>query len=327
MPATRYVRPVSAAAATLVALAAVAGCSSSGSTTSTVPVATGSTSPAAAAAPAAAPAGGGNTAALNALLAAEKPASSAVIAANPIAAKIRASGTLVVGGVETAPLFALLDPSTGKITGFDADLSQLLAKYIVGKNSTKLVTVTAATREALLENHSVNTVFATYTITPARAKEVGFAGPYYEDGLGIAVKKGTTGITSPADLAGKTVVTESGSTIPQAIKAVAPTAHVLLFDTDAECVEALEQGRAAAYVLDQGVLAGDAVSNPQITVLPDTFDPQPYGIGVPLNQPSFKAFVNTWIKQIEANGTWAKLWKATIGTAVSGAVPAPPKVG
>lgn len=321
MPVKHRSRFVVVAAAALIAVSALGGCSRSSSPTSAAPVSKSGKGPASG------PVGGGNVAAINALLATEKPASSAVISANPVAAKIKARGTLIVGGVETAPLFALLDPSSGQITGFDADLSQLLAKYIIGKDSTKLVTVTAATREALLENHSVDTVFATYTITPARAKVVGFAGPYFEDGLGIAVRKGTTDITSPASLSGKTVVTQSGSTVPAAIKAVAPTARIQLFDTDAECLEALEQGRAAAYVLDQGILAGDALSNSQITVLPGTFDTAPYGIGVPLDEPTFKAFVNTWLKHIEADGTWAKLWKATIGTAVSGNPPAPPAVG
>jgi glutamate transport system substrate-binding protein len=188
-------------------------------------------------------------------------------------------------------------------------------------------TRTSATREALLDNHSVDVVFTTYTITPAREKLVGFAGPYFDDGLGIAVRSGTTDITSPADLAGKIAVTESGSTVPSAIKAVAPTAKIQLFDNDAECLEALEQGRADAYVLDQGVLAGDAVSNPGIKVLSRTFDSQPYGIGVPLQEAAFKAFINTWLEKIEADGTWAKLWKATIGTAVSGSAPTPPTVG
>jgi glutamate transport system substrate-binding protein len=318
-----------AAALSLAALGAVAACSSQ-STPVAAPVAkTGSSSAghSSSGSPASANPGTGNVGAVNALIANEAPAPASAIAADAVAAKIRSSGTLVVGGVETAPLFSLLDPATGHVSGFDAGISQLLAKYITGKNSTKLVNVTADTREALLENHSVDVVVATYTITPARAKLVRFAGPYFEDGLGIAVRTGTTGITSAADLAGKTVVTESGSTIPTAVKAVAPTAKIQLFGTDAECVQALEQGRADAYVLDQGVLAGDALTNPGIKVLPAAFDEQPLGIGVPHNEPQFEAFVNTWLQKIESDGTWAKLWKATIGTAISGQTPVPPKVG
>jgi glutamate transport system substrate-binding protein len=316
-----------AAVLSLAALGAVAACSSQ-STPGSVPIAkTGSSSDSSPSGYSSANPGTGNVGAVNALIADEAPASGQAIAANPIAAKIRSNGTLVVGGVETAPLFSMLNPATGQVSGFDAGISQLLAKYITGKNSTKLVNVTAETREALLENHSVEVVVATYTITPARAKLVRFAGPYFEDGLGIAVRKGTTGITSAADLAGKTVVTESGSTIPAAIKAVAPTATIQLFGTDAECVQALEQGRADAYVLDQGVLAGDALTSPGIKVLPVAFDTQPLGIGVPRDQPQFEAFVNTWLRKIESDGTWAKLWKATIGTAISGKTPLPPKVG
>ena len=317
-----------AAAVSLVTLGALAACSSqSGQSAPPAASVPKTGAPTGATSSAAANPGTGNVAAVNALIAAEQPASAQVIAANSIAAKIKANGTLTVGGVETAPLFSLLDPSTGQVSGFDAGISQLLAKYITGKNSTKLVNVTSDTREALLENHAVNVVVATYTITAARAKLVNFAGPYFEDGLGIAVRTGTTGITSAADLAGKTVVTESGSTIPAGVKAVAPTAKIQLFDTDAECVEALEQGRADAYVLDQGVLAGDALTNPGIKVLPAAFDEQPLGIGVPHDEPQFEAFVNTWLQQIEANGTWAKLWKDTIGTAIGGNAPVPPKVG
>jgi glutamate transport system substrate-binding protein len=313
-----------AAAASLVTLGALAACSSQpgqSAPVATAGAATGATSPGAASS------GTGDVAAVSALIAAEQPAAAQVVAADPTAAKIKADGTLTVGGVETAPLFSLLDPSTGQVSGFDAGISQLLAKYITGKDNTKLVNVTSDTREALLEDHAVNVVVATYTITPARAKLVNFAGPYFEDGLGIAVRSGTAGLTSAADLAGKTVVTESGSTIPAAVKAVAPTAKIQLFDTDAECVQALEQGRADAYVLDQGVLAGDALTNPGIKVLPAAFDEQPLGIGVPLDEPQFEAFVNTWLQQIEANGTWAKLWKDTIGTAIGGSAPVPPKVG
>ena len=270
---------------------------------------------------------GSASAAVDKLIAAEQPADASLMPSGSTAAKIKANGTLKVGGTQTAALFSLLDPTTGKVDGFDAAMSRLLAKYIIGKPSTKLVNVTAATREALLKSHQVDTVFATYTITPERAKVVAFAGPYYEDGLAIEVKKSRTGINSLADLAGKTVVTESGSTAATAIKKAAPTAKVQLFDTNTECLEALQQGRADAYVLDQGLLAGNASTNPDVKVLSGTFSQEPYGIGLPLDQPDFKAFVNGWLKKVEADGTWAKTWKATVGTEVPGAVPAPPAIG
>ncbi|MFG2884058.1 glutamate ABC transporter substrate-binding protein [Streptomyces sp. NPDC048297] len=304
-------RRIGAAVALVAATALISACS--GSPSSDV------------AAPAAGAVAGGTS--VDQLIAAEKPADASAMPAGSTAAEIKSRGKLLVGGTQTAALFSLLNPTTGKLTGFDAALSQLLAKYIIGTPKTQLVQVTAATREALLKNHSVDAVFATYTITPERAKVVGFAGPYFVDGLGIEVKKDNDTITSLKDLAGKTVVTESGSVAAPAIKAAAPTARIQLFDTNIECLQALQQGRADAYVLDQSLLAGNASTNSDVKVLPSTFSKEPYGIGLPLDKPDFKKFVNDWLAKIEADGTWAKVWKATLGTQVPGAVPAPPRIG
>ena len=323
MPAfTRTPLKIGAATATLLALGLATACGSGSAATLPVAAASGVHSGANT------PAGpGGDIAALDAVIAAEQPADAATIAAAPDAAAIRSRGRLLVGGTQTAALFSLLNPATGKVTGFDAALSQLLAKYIIGRPDTQLTTVTSATREALLQNHSVDTVFATYTITAARAAKIGFAGPYYLDGLAVMVRRDGGSAASLTDLAGKTVVTESGSTVPAAVKAKVPTAAIQLFDTNTECLQALQQHRADAYVLDQGILAGDAARNPDVKVLPGTFTQEPYGIGVPLDEPGLKAFVNAWLLKIEADGTWAKVWKATVGTAVPGDAPAPPKVG
>ncbi|WP_431946954.1 glutamate ABC transporter substrate-binding protein [Actinacidiphila sp. bgisy167] len=313
VPRTSRGRAAAAAALAAVALLSTA-CSSGSATTEAVPGGK-------AARPAAI-----DGSAIDALIAAEKPADASQIPAGSTAAKIKERGTLTVGGTQTAALFSLLDPTTGKVEGFDAAMSRLLAKYIIGKPSTKLVNVTAQTREALLKSHQVDAVFATYTITAEREKLVNFAGPYYTDGLAIQVRKGTTGIKSLADLAGKTVITQSGSTVPTAIKAAAPSAKIQLFETNTECVQALSQHRADAYVLDQGILAGNALSNPGLEVLPGTYSQEPYGIGLSLDDPDFKAFVNNWLKQVEADGTWAKVWKATVGTQVPGPAPTPPTI-
>ena len=47
-------------------------------------------------------------------------------------------------------------------------------------------------------------MFATYSITPERAKKVAFAGPYYRSGDAIMVKTDNTAINSVNDLAGRT---------------------------------------------------------------------------------------------------------------------------
>jgi glutamate transport system substrate-binding protein len=253
------------------------------------------------------------------------------VSASTWAKKIKAQGYLKVGGTDSGPLFSIKDLDTGELTGFDAGLSQMLAHYITGgtdvKKLTKLTITSVDTRETLLQNNTVDAVFATYSITPERAQKVAFAGPYYQSGDAIMVKKGNTSITGVGDLNGKTVATESNSTAALAVKKLAPKAKVLLFKEDAQCVAAVQQGRADAYVLDQGILLGDAQNNKAVTVLGgDPFTVDPYGVG--LNKGSdAKAFVNGFLQKIYASGDWTKLWKATIGTVIKGNAPQPPKIG
>ncbi|MEC3976607.1 glutamate ABC transporter substrate-binding protein [Amycolatopsis sp. H20-H5] len=267
----------------------------------------------------------------DALIQSAPVAPTSLVDASPWASKIRAQGNLRVGGTDAGPLFSIKSLDNGELTGFDAGLSQMLARYITGKSAVKdlttLTITTVDTREALLQNSSIDAVFATYTITPPRAAKVDFAGPYYESGDAIMTKKDNTSINSVADLNGKTVVTEADSTAALEIKKFAPNANLLLFQHDPECVAAVQQGRADAYVLDQGILVSDASSNPAVKVVGQPFTHEPYGIGLPKQDPSAKQFVNAWLQTMFTSGQWAKLWKATLGTVVQGATPEPPKIG
>jgi glutamate transport system substrate-binding protein len=305
----RKVRLVAAGVA-LAGLLAAAGCGSGGDTL-----------------PGPGASGGNDVNAIDQILDAAPVASAADLPAGSLMAEIKQRGTMNIGGTDAGPVFSIKDPVTGKLTGFDADLSMMLAKYIIGKPSTKLSLTTVDTREAMLQNNTVDAVFATYTITAARAQKVDFAGPYYSSGDAIMVKKDNTSITKIGDLNGKTVATEGNSTAAVSIKKFAPQAKITLFQDDASCVAAVRQGRTDAYVLDQGILLGDATKVPDVKVVGTPFTTEPYGIGVPKQHPEMKTFVNQWLQKIEAAGLWTKLYSATIGKVATGTPPNPPAIG
>ncbi|MEV4257736.1 glutamate ABC transporter substrate-binding protein [Spirillospora sp. NPDC049652] len=259
-----------------------------------------------------------------------------LVAAAPVAAnlpagstmeKIKKRGQLIVGGSLDAPLLSQQNPGTKKVEGLDADFGRLLAKYIIGKPEVKIVNSASETREALLSNGTVDVVFQTYSITPERAKQVAFAGPYYSSGLVIATKKDKTGITAPADLKGKTVIAGANTPAIAAIKKVAPDAKIVTFGTDPECVQALKQGRGDAYVQDEALLLATAKQDPTVKIQGKPFTSDPYGIGLKHGDTQMKQFVNDWLKQIQASGLWAKTWKNSIGTVVEGDAPQPPALG
>ena len=268
-----------------------------------------------------------NAAAFDALVAQGPVASAATIASSTWASKIKQAGTLRLGGTQTSNLFSLLNEKDGRMRGFDAGLAQLLARYILGDGARiQFTQVTSSTREQVLINDQVDMVFATYSITPARAEKISFAGPYYTSQAGVLVKANNRTIQSYNDLAGRKVATQAGSTGPAILAQFAPKATVQEFQTHQEALDALRQGRVDAYVTDHTLLLNALSLGTGDTRLAGApFGTQdPYGVGLPKGSDG-AAFVNAFLKKVETDGTWAKLWTIAIGERTgSTAVPTPP---
>jgi len=244
------------------------------------------------------------------------------------AKKVQAAGKLRVGGVETSTLFSQLNEVDGKHRGFDAGLFQLLATYLFDNAANyELTLVQSSTRESVLQNDTVDAVFATYTINDERKKLISFAGPYYVGHQGILVKAGNTDIKSVDDLAGKIVGVQEGSNGRKVVEEYAPDAEIQELGTDEELRRALEQGRIDAYVVDATLHMGSIIENPGKYELAAEFGPEdPLGIGLPKDSDGV-AFVNDFLKKIEADGTWAKLYMICLGTRIGVATaPEPPAI-
>ncbi len=242
-------------------------------------------------------------------------AEDAVIEASEWASAVKEAGKLRVGATRTSFLFSQEDETDGSIRGFDAGLFQLLARYILGDaGAFELTQVTSDTRESVLTSGQVDAVFATYSITPARAEIISFAGPYYTSRQAVMVAFGNTEITGVDDLAGRNVATQSGSTGPDILAEYAPEAIVQEFTDDNTARTALEQGRVDAYVTDYTLLLNAIVKNPDIyQIVGDSFGPEDnYGIGLPKDSDGV-AFVNDFLKSVIEDGTWAKLWQISLG--------------
>lgn len=268
-----------------------------------------------------------NAAAFDALVAQGPVANAATIASSTWASKIKQAGTLRLGGTQTSNLFSLLNEKDGKMRGFDAGLAQLLARYILGEGAKiQFTQVNSSTREQVLINDQVDMVFATYSITPARAEKISFAGPYYTSQAGVLVKANNQAIQSHNDLAGKKVATQASSTGPAILAQYAPKATVQEFQTHQEALDGLRQGRVDAYVTDHTLLLNAlSLGTGDAKLAGAPFGAQdPYGIGLPKGSDGV-AFINAFLKKVEADGTWAKLWTISIGQRTgSTAVPTPP---
>src|SRR5699024_11594234 len=97
---------------------------------------------------------------------------------------------------------------------------------------------------------------------PERLGVLDFAGPYSLSGPAIQVRaEDKEKISGPEDLTGLKLVTQANSTGIQAIEDnVTDPGDVQTLPDNESCVAALKQGRADAYVLDQGVLLGNSAA-------------------------------------------------------------------
>ncbi|WP_062947117.1 glutamate ABC transporter substrate-binding protein [Brachybacterium sp. sponge] len=276
--------------------------------------------------------GGGEGSAFADVIASGPVAADDAIAGSAWAAAIKEKDQLIRGGTVANQVFSLASTTGGQPTGFDAGITQLLAKYILGEGGeekVEYIDTTVETRETLVQNGTVDCVIATYSITPERLEVIDFAGPYYLSGTAIQVRtEDAESISGPGDLTGKNLVTQANSTGIQAIEEfVTDPGDVQTLPDNESCVAALKQGRADAYVLDQGVLLGNSAADPEVTVVGEPFVDDPYGVGLSKDAEGAVDFVNTFLQEIIDSGAWEQLWTATIGEVMDTEAPEPPVPG
>ncbi|WP_193096706.1 transporter substrate-binding domain-containing protein [Brevibacterium sp. FME17] len=245
------------------------------------------------------------------------------VPSSPILDDIRKRGALRYSGTDTLPGFSQRSPVTRRLTGFDAGIAMLFAKYILGEPNLEFSKSGADTREAALQNHSVDATIATYSITPNREKLVNFAGPYLTVTSGIACQAGDTSIHRSSDLAGRDVAVQPGAAEEALVREV-PAARPVRFEESAQCFSALQQARVNAWVANTAILTSRASTDTRTELTDLRFGRSPFGIGLPKDDPVIKDFANTFINTIAADGTWQALWDATAGTVDRVTNPEPP---
>ncbi|WP_255269810.1 transporter substrate-binding domain-containing protein [Actinomadura madurae] len=81
----------------------------------------------------------------------------------------------------------------GVFQGFEVDVGGYIARHL-GASRVEFREVRSDDRERKLNDHVVDLVLASYSITPDRAKLVTFGGPYYVAHQDVMVRRGETRI-------------------------------------------------------------------------------------------------------------------------------------
>ncbi len=167
--------------------------------------------------------------------------------------KILDKGVLVLGLDETFPPMGYRNES-GTIVGFDIDLATEVAARLGVE--LKLQPIDWNAKEMELNDGKIDMIWNGMSLTPARIEEMNMSKPYIANRQIIIVNE-NSGIKTKADLAGKKVAAQAGSSAIDAMKADAETfasfGQLVEFDNNNAAYLDLKAGRVDALVVDEVV--------------------------------------------------------------------------
>ena len=232
--------------------------------------------------------------------------------------KVKETGTVTMGVRDSSVPFSYLDDKQQPV-GFAIDVclkvvDAVKARLAMPGLKVVMTPVTSATRIPLLANGTIDLECGSTTNNAARQQQVAFSNTYFLTASKF-VSKAAAGITGIDGLKGKTVVSTSGTTnivqLNAANTARALNLNILTAKDHAESFLLMETGRAAAFVMDDVLLASLVASSKEPSayrISDDAFSqPEPYAIMLRKDDPQFKALVDA---------TTAALFRSPEGTAL-----------
>ena len=244
--------------------------------------------------------------ALSALLAAcgktEAPKPAAEAAPAPVAAKV------VVGLDDNFPPMGFRDDKN-EIVGFDIDMAREAAKRLNLQVEFKPIDWNA--KEAELSGKRVDVLWNGLTITPERKEKIAFTAPYMENHQ-IIVVAAKSGIKGKADLAGKVVGAQEGSSAVDAVKkedaVLKSFKEFKTFGDNITALMDLSAGRLDAVVLDEVVGRYQVAKKPdEYVVLGDNFGTEEYGVGLRKEDTELLTKLDGALADMKKDGTAAAI--------------------
>lgn len=238
------------------------------------------------------------------------------VAGSATFAKIKQKGGLTIGVKDDQPGLGQKDPTTGKYSGFDIEIAKLVAAGL-GFDESKITykTVDSSARESAIANGDVDYYVGTYTISDKRKALVSFAGPYFQAGQDLLVRKDDNSITGPETLKGKKVCSVTGSTPIQRVRdqGLTEPGNIVEFQKYSQCVEKLATKEVDAVTTDDAILKGFAAQDDTLKVVGKPFSQEPYGIGLNKDDSALRTKIDDLLQASLDDGTWQKIYDATLG--------------
>ena len=221
---------------------------------------------------------------------------------------------VVVGLDDNFPPMGFRDDKNN-IIGFDVDMAKEATKRMGVEVEFKPIDWNS--KEAELSGKRVDVLWNGLTITEKRKENILFSNAYMENRQ-IIVVAANSPIKTKADLAGKVVGTQDGSSSIEAIEKDAATLksfkELKKFGDNVAAFMDLKTGRLDAVVVDEIVGRYYIAKKPgEFTILKDNFGSEEYGVGLRKDDKDLLGKLQKALDEMKKDGTSAKISQKWFG--------------
>lgn len=217
------------------------------------------------------------------------------------------TGELIVGFDAEFPPFGFM-AEDGSYDGFDLAMAEEVCKRLDWEFKAEAIDWNS--KDAELSAGTINCIWNGFTYT-GREEEYTWSDPYVDNSI-VVVVKADSGITSLADLEGKAVMSQAGSSATDAINE-----NTEFKDSLGEVVELadynmgfmeLAQGSVDAIAADLGVATYQMSANEgNYVILEEPVSTEQYAIGFLKGNTELRDMVNDTLKEMAADGTMLEI--------------------
>ena len=215
---------------------------------------------------------------------------------------------IVIATDATWPPMEFVDASSKELVGFDIDLMAEIAK--AGGFTYEFKNTAWDGIFAGLSAGKYDAVMSSVTITEERKKEMDFSNPYINAGQILVVPNATTGVKVLADLNGKTIGAQIGTTGSFEVEKVQGVS-LKTYDEIGLAFEDLVNGRIDGVVADTPVAADFALQNEsykgKLKIVGDSFTEEYYGVAVQKGNTEVLEALNRGIDKVVGSAAYEKV--------------------
>ena len=210
---------------------------------------------------------------------------------------------------------------SGNIVGFDIDL----ATAVCEKLGVELVLqpVDWETKEVELNTKNIDCIWNGFSVTDERLKNLTMSAPYMDNSISLVVVNGSE-IKTMADMAGKKLAVQSGSSAEESLNADENKAfkdslgEVISLGDYTTALLDLETGSSDAVLMDS-VMANYMINDlgKDYVVLDDSLVAEEYAVGFRKGDEALSKAVNDALKDLKKDGTVEKISTKWFGSDIT----------